>query len=99
MALRRRHIFLDMQYECDTSTSRVWYRCRSKHTDKNRPLLGAHTLWSELARAVAIRFSPSGVPLNYQCLCKLRVQVEERDLVRLYIYRLPPTRRMRGAAQ
>src|SRR3954469_16240241 len=62
-------------------------------------ILSAHTLRSELARAVAIRFSPSGVLLNYQCLCKPRVQVEERDLVRSSISRLPPTRRMRGAAQ
>src|SRR3954469_9293042 len=38
-------------------------------------VLSAQTLRSERARAVAIRFSPSGVLLSCQCLCKPPVWV------------------------
>src|SRR3954465_8646536 len=73
MALRRGHIFSDMQYECDTSQAALGTGAdlsihRLEPTVTQRPKLR-----SELARAVAIRFSPSSVPLNCQCLCKPRV--------------------------
>src|SRR3954468_22189507 len=88
MALRHRHTFLDMQYECDTSkaargTGADLSIHRLEPTVTQRPYTAVRN-----SRVVAICFSTSGVPLNCQCLCKPRVQVVERDLVRSSISRL-----------
>src|SRR3954471_12621686 len=96
MALRRRYTFLDMQYECDTSkaargTGADLSIHRLEPTVAQRPYTEVRT--SPCSRNP---FSPSGVPLNSQCLCKPRVQVEEQDLMCSSISRLPPTRRMRA---
>src|SRR3954469_10201406 len=96
MALRRRHIFLDMQYEWDTSKA-----ARGTGAD-----LSIHRLEPTVTQRpyTAVRTSPCSRnpfltlrrPTKYQCLCKPRVQVEEQDLMRSSISRLPPTRRMRA---
>src|SRR3954470_6419063 len=99
MALRRRHIFLDMQHECGTSeaargTGADLSIHRLEPTVTQRPNTAVRTSLCSRNPFLTLRR-----PTKLQCLCKPRVQVEEQDLMRSSISPLPPTRRMRGAAQ
>src|SRR3954465_12266729 len=86
-------------YECDTS----------KAAHGTGADLSIHSLEPTIAQRpyTVVRTSPCSRnpfltlrrPAKLRGLCKPRVQVEEQDLMRSSISRLPPTRTMRGAAQ